>query len=254
MTRPHILIAAIILVAVICLAAGYWLAIPERKAIAPENGVGAAVISIRDTSSSQIYRVTGEYPQFDEASPDFNAAIANYVTKNLTQFESDSNANWQARLDTMPTGTKNTLPAQSFTFGASWTPEQINDRYLSIIVRLEYFNGGANETQLLKAFNYDVAAKKIMSLGDLFPNVPTYLQQISTLATQELTSSISDAAQEPLNTVSINMLKTGSAPTADNYSNFTFNDDVVTIYFSKYQVAAGVFGEQHVGIVRSTIQ
>jgi D-alanyl-lipoteichoic acid acyltransferase DltB (MBOAT superfamily) len=183
-------------------------------------------------------------------SSSFNAAIANYVSSNLAQFKTDSDANWQARIDTMPSGTKNLLPPQAFTFASNWTPAQINNQYISIIVRLDYFNGGANGTQLLQTFNYDVATGKIMTLADLFPNVPTYLQQISQLAIQELTSSMSDASN---GNAPADMIKEGAAPTADNYANFTFTDYIVTVYFPKYQVAPGSFGEQQIGITRSTI-
>ena len=239
-----------IIVAIVCFIAGYWLALPGQKVIAPEAGVPLSIVSIRDTSSSQAYRITGEYPQFRNVSSSFNAAIANYVTSNLAQFKTDSVANLQARIATMPSGTKNTLPAQAFTFASSWTPEQINDQYISIVVRLDYFNGGANGAQLLKTFNYNVTTGTVMTLADVFPNVPTYLQQISQLAVQELTNSENDASGGYAAT---DMIRQGAAPTADNYANFIFNDDVVTIYFPKYQVAPGSFGEQQVSIVRSTI-
>ena len=249
MDRKHLII--VVAIAIVCFVAGYWLATPAKKAIAPENGVAAHVISIRDTTSSQLYKITGEYPQFDAAASNVNVAIANYVSSALTQFKSDAVANQQAREATMPAGLKDALPPQSFYFTTNWEPEQINSRYISIIVRIEYFDGGANETQLLKTFNYDVTNKKIMSLADLFPNVPNYLSQIAQLSQQELTSSLTNASQGHL---ALDILKEGTAPTSDNYANFTFNDDVVSIYFPKYQVAPGVFGEQKTGIVRSTVR
>jgi hypothetical protein len=247
--NQHVLIIAA--VAVVCLAVGYFLALPGSKVVAPESGVQVSVVSIRDTTSSQLYKVTGEYPQFENASGSFNGAIADFVNSNLTQFKSDSVANQQAREATMPAGQKDTLPPQSFYFTSNWQPEQINSNYTSIIVRLDYFNGGANDTQLLKTFNYNVTTGKMMTLVDLFPGVPTYLQQVSQLAIQELTSSENDASNG--NAVG-SMIQQGAAPTASNYANFMFNDDVATIYFPKYQVAPGDFGEQTVTIVRSTIK
>lgn len=244
-------VIAIITVAIVCLAAGYWLALPTHKATAPEGGAIVSVVSVRDTASSQIWRATGEYPQFGNVSSSFNGAIAEFVNSNLAQFKQSSEENWQARLNTMPSGAKNTLPAQSFYFVSRWEPEQINNKYISVIVRINYFNGGANETQLLKTFDYDMAGGKAMALADLFPNVPTYLQQIAQLAQQELQSSLDTVSNGH---VAKDMLQAGTAPTADNYSNFTFNDDVVDLYFAKYQVAPGVFGEQKVGIVRLTVK
>jgi hypothetical protein len=48
--------------------------------------------------------------------------------------------------------------------------------------------------------------------------------------------------------------KEGTAPTAENYQNFTFTENILTIYFPKYSVAAGAFGELHVDIPRSEIK
>jgi hypothetical protein len=249
MDRKNIII--LIAVAIVCLAVGYWCALPGKKVVAPANGVQVNVISIKDASSSQIYKIEGEYPQFVNVSSSMNAAITDFVDTNLSQFKTSSQENWQARLDTMPTGTVNTLPAQSFYFSSSWEPEQINNRYVSVIVRIDYFNGGANGTQLLKTFNYDVATGHMLSLTDLFPGVTNALQQISKLAADQLTNSAQDTTNGK---APIDMIKAGTEPTADNYANFTFNDDVVTVYFPKYQAGPGYFGEQNVGITRSVIK
>ncbi len=244
-------ISMTIAIAVVCFVAGYWLALPGHRAVAPENGVQVNAISIRDASSSDIYVVTGEYPQFGNVSAAMNGEIAGFVDSNLSQFKASAAENWQARLDTMPTGTVNTLPPQSFYFSSSWEPEQINGRYVSAIVRIDYFDGGANDTELLKTFNYDVAGGRELSLTDLFPNVPDVLPQISQLAIEQLTDSEQSASN---GSAESDMIQSGAAPTADNYANFTFNDDVVTIYFPKYQVAPGAFGEQKVTIARSALQ
>ena len=80
-----------------------------------------------------------------------------------------------------------------------------------------------------------------MTLADLFPNVPTYLKQISKLAIQQLTSSENSNSD---GNAAIDMIQQGASPTPTNYANFTFNDDVVDIYFPKYQAGPGSFGEQ----------
>jgi hypothetical protein len=244
-------ITMMVAAAVICFAVGYWFALPGRKAIAPTNGVQVNVVSIADASSSQIYKVEGEYPQFASASSSMNAAIADFITTNLSQFKTSSQENWQARTDTVPTGTVDTLPAQSFSFSSSWEPQQINDHYISVIVRVDYYNGGANGTQLLKTFNYDVANGRMLSITDLFPGVTSSLQQISKLAIDQLTSSAQGTSGS---NAPIDMINTGAAPTAENYANFTFNNDTVTVYFPKYQAGPGYFGEQKVSFVRSAIK
>jgi hypothetical protein len=257
MTRQNI--AIMVAIAVLGVAAGYWLAAPG-KVITPDpgknsavqgSGEGVQVVSIRDTASSRLYRVTGEYPQFDGASSAFNAAVAHFITSNLGQFKIDAAANQKAREATMPAGSKDTLPPQSFYFTVQWQPEQVNEAFVSIVTRIEYYDGGANETQLLQTFNYDMAQKKTMTLAGLFPNVQNLLQKVAALSREVLTSSLNNSSNGK---VSIDILDEGTTPTAEHYANFTFNDDVVNIYFPKYQVAPGVFGEQKAVIVRSTIR
>ena len=85
-------------VAVVFFGVGYWVALPSKKAMAPANGVQVNVVSIADASSSQIYKIEGEYPQFVNASSSMNADIANFVETNLSQFKTSSQENWQARL------------------------------------------------------------------------------------------------------------------------------------------------------------
>jgi hypothetical protein len=249
MDRKNIVI--LVATAIVCLTAGYWFALPRNKAVAPTSGVPVNIVSIADASSSQIYKVEGEYPQFANASSSMNAAIADFVNTNLSQFKTSSQENWQARLDTMPTGTANTLPAQSFYFSSSWEPGQINDHYISVIVRIDYFNGGANGTQLLKTFNYDVSGERMLLLTDLFPGVTSSLQQISKIAIEQLTSSAQSASA---GNAPVDMIESGATSTADNYANFMFNDDTVTVYFPKYQAGPGYFGEQKVSFVRSAIK
>lgn len=50
------------------------------------------------------------------------------------------------------------------------------------------------------------------------------------------------------------MLEEGTAPTLENYKNFTFNQDSLTIYFQKYQVAPGASGSQKVVLYRSELK
>ncbi len=264
-------ISVVIAALIVGIFAGYFLALPGGQVVAPrsggmmgtsqavtgspsapqaENAIDVAMVSVRDTSN-QLYKISGEYPQFGTASPAFNESIANFVNGDIATFKSSSAANIAARQATMSSGTKNTIPPQSFTFMTSWEPTQINDRYISITVRTSYYDGGANGSEDVKTFNYDIQNGKILGLGDLFPNVTNYLGKIAAIAQAELKNSVIDASQS---IAQMDMLKQGTAPTSGNYANFTFDDDTVTFYFSKYQVAPGSYGEQKAVIVRQTVK
>ncbi len=209
------------------------------------------VVSVHDTSNP-LYRIDVEYPEISAAPVEWNASIKTFIDGKIAEFEKNSNDNWKARQDTAPANAPVPAPqGEPFYLKISWSPEQLNAHYLSFIIRLEAFEGGANERQELWTWNYDLEQHRDISLGDLFPNVPDYLTKIAKLSHDELLPQLQIASDD---NASQDMLNAGTAPTAENFQNFLFNDQIVTIYFPKYQVAPGVFGEQHVIIPRGSIQ
>ncbi len=85
-----------------------------------------------------------------------------------------------------------------------------------------------------------------MTLADLFLGVPDYLKKIANFAKQSLVGSLGQDDVE--------MIEAGTKPTNENFKNFVFNDDMVLLYFEKYQVAPGVAGEQKVFVPRESIK
>ena len=253
-------IVAACLVAVIAFFAGY--AVAPRQAEAPTTAtalLGAppdaiiipiSIVSIRETASSSP-TVTIEYPQFPSLSADLNSAIASSTLSRLAQFRTDEAANEAARLATAPPGTSDSaaVSPSAFSFITTWQPAQVNSAYVSFIERYDSFVGGANEDQESETFNYDVAAHRMVSLADLFPGVPDYLQQISAMAREQLTSSMNQASN---GSIPADMLDAATAPTADSFADFTFTDYEITIYFPKCDAAPCSFGEQSVTIPRNT--
>lgn len=210
-----------------------------------------SVISVKD-AGNKLYTINAEYPQFAGTPAAFNSEIADFVNGQITDFKKASVENWQARQDTMPAGEpKQEFPDQPFYFDSNWESEQLNQNYVSFVVRFSEYVGGANENQNLRTFNYDFANKREIALADIFPNVPDYLQKISDIVRSSLSSQL-DAASN--GHVATDILNQGTEPTEENFSNFVFNNNVVTFYFPKYQVAPGVFGEQYVPVLRTTVR
>jgi hypothetical protein len=234
----------ITLALVVVIAAVFWFSGPKQT-VTDSGSLQISIISMKD-SSNRLYAINVEYPQFANAPTSFNAEIADFVNDNIAEFKKISAENWQARQDTAPLGEpKQEFPDQPFYFTLSWEPEQLNQNYVSFVVRFYEYIGGANENQNLKAFNYDLKSGREVSLADLFPSVPDYLDKISDLVRSSLSSQLDAVSGGHVQT---DILNQGTEPTLDNFSNFVFNDGVVTFYFPKYQVAPGVFGEQYVSI------
>lgn len=210
------------------------------------------IVSVRD-NTNPLYTIAMEYPQFDMASDAFNGEIADWVNSELSDFKKNSADNWKGRQDTTPPGQKKeAYPSSPFTFAITWEAKQINENFISVIVRMDSYEGGAHGRQELKTFNYDVAGEKDVTLADLFPGNAGYLGKVSTYARERLIEDPTLSADGGGDIVA-NMISEGTAPTAENFSNFMFNDDVIDIYFPKYQVAPGVYGEQHVIMARRGI-
>ncbi len=246
MNRATVVIVGIV-VALAAFLAGY--ASAPRMANAPSSSppsalpadaasLPMAIVSITESASTSP-AVTVEYPQFPTLSTDFNSSIASSTLSRLADFRQAAAETMAAR---QATGDPSAvIPPSDYSFIASWQPAQSNSRYVSFIERYDSYTGGANENQDIQTFNYDLRSGREIALADLFPDAPDYLNEISSIARQELLSSLNEASN---GNVSMSMLDDGTAPTADNFADFTFYGYAVTFYFPKYAVAPGSFGEQ----------
>ena len=220
--------------------------IPTPQDIAVK-GVMMEVVALHD-DVNKAYRIDVEYPQFAGAMDGINRQIASYVNEGMDDFKAIIEENAKARKATMLIGQE--VPeyeVSPFTFVVTWEPKQINERYLSIILRVDAYEGGANARRELRTFNYDVVREKEIVLDDLFPGDVGYLGKVSRYAHDRLVETLGEING---NEVDENMVTQGTAPTRDNFRNFVFDESVIDLYFPKYQVAPGVAGEQHVVIPR----
>ena len=202
-----------------------------------------AVVTLPIQDRTPLYVIQVQYPAFPTSGLALNKEIAEYVTNRVAQFKQNAQDNWKARQDTLPANQRQNSPDQQFTFQITWDKAQVNKQYVSIVLHVGAYEGGASGLQELKTFNYDLVNKRNVQLADLFPGRPDYLSKLSAIARAQLAAHLRDAQQsEP----DMAMLNAGTTPTADNFSNFTFNENMLTIYFPKYQVAAGAAGEQQI--------
>ena len=206
-----------------------------------------SIVSVRDTSSTSP-QLDVEYPQFADLPPSANDAIASATLSRLDTFKEDVKETMAARA---ATGGGAVIATSSYSFTATWEPAQVNGRYISFIERYDSYSGGANENQEVQTFNFDVASGTPVTLADLFPDSADPLKLISALARSQLRASLMNASPgyDP-----DHMLNEGTAPTTDNFSNFTFDEYAITFYFPKYAVAPGAFGEQRAQIPLSSIR
>ncbi|MCX6716090.1 MAG: DUF3298 domain-containing protein [Candidatus Taylorbacteria bacterium] len=202
-----------------------------------------------DEQASSSPSVSVEYPQFPTLPEKFNQEIKSAVTSRLQEFRSIAKENTDAR---KATAAKNETPnASDFSFLARWEPVQVNNAYVSLIIRFDSYVGGANENQELQTFNFDIVNKQILALDGLFASSTDYLSVISTEARKQLLEKSKTISGD--NTPTETLID-GTVPKTENFKNFTFTENSIQIYFPKYSVAAGAFGEQQIVIPFSSIE
>jgi hypothetical protein len=192
---------------------------------------------------SYLLGVGGSYPQFDQADTDFNKKIADTVTKGISDFKISANEDYKARVVTGGDEFKKQFEQGDFyTYKVSTDLIQSNDNYISVLIRVEGYSGGAHGYHVASSYNYDVKNHKELSLTDFMT-----LKKASDESRKQLKEKFSKEE----NSVPEEFYIDGTDPSKpENFTVFTFLPKTVTLYFNEYQVAPYVFGEQRVEISR----
>lgn len=198
-----------------------------------------------------LFGIGGSYPQFAQADASFNKKIADTITAGVTDFKTSVNADYQARL-----ATGGDAFQKEFAEGGMYAYEvitdvvQSNDSYISTVIHVEGYSGGAHGFHGVMTFNYDVKNKRELHITDFGT-----LEDFSEFARNELKEKFLKDGNYDANVES--MMRSGTDPkNPENFQNFTFitvgdvedgsAEDTVTLYFGEYQVAPYVYGEQMV--------
>jgi hypothetical protein len=241
------------IIIIILAAALVWLVKNERASmeISAEKGLEMSISSISQTDN--FYNIQVEYPQFRDIAAAFNDQVSAFITGEIDTFKKNTKDNWDARIATTPPGqTVPENPAAPFDFIANWKPVQLNKEYLSFVINIYYFSGGAHGLNEVYAFNYDIVQKKELTINDFLGNSPQALQELSQIAAQQVTSQLQSSGVQ-IDDVLTQIVQQGTKPTLDNYHNFNFNYNSLTIYFQQYQVAPGYVGPVTITIFKNTL-
>ncbi|MBP6883928.1 MAG: DUF3298 domain-containing protein [Candidatus Pacebacteria bacterium] len=264
-------LVSVLIIALIAVG-GYFLLHSTSETITPPKTVEEEVVKIDQIIDKSLvvektYNTPDKYttfnvsyPQFKNASTEFNKKIEDVVNAGIAQQQKDAGDNWQARYDTQVKG--DNIPQfpkeiDKFYFDASWKPVQVNDKYISFIMTVSAYEGGAHGYEAQSSFNYNVEKEKEITLADLFPSDANYLKTISEFSRKDLTAQFrkrlevkTKADEQNFQDSILPMLTDGTTPTKENFAVFTFTLDEVTIYFSQYQVAPYSMGGSKVVIPR----
>jgi hypothetical protein len=254
-----------LLVTIIIIGVGVWFWQNRNPVSRPEpkNQQNQANESIKSevlASTSTIlqldtfYDIKANYPQFAGVDASFNKKIADLISQKIDTFKQDAKDYQEARKATAAPGEIiSDNPEEPFNFILDWSQTQLNDKYISFVITMYYFSGGAHGINETYAFNYDVAAQKEISIDDFLGKSSQNLQKLSQLAEQKVVSQI-QSGQASIDNFLMEMVKDGTKPTEDNYKNFNFNLSSLTIYFQQYQVAPGSQGPVTIVLSKSELE
>ena len=208
--------------------------------------------SIRESGS--FFCIRAEYPQFETAGSDFNQEITTLISGKIDSFKKESLDNWKTRLDTIPAGKPVPQnPEGPFTFIAWWQSTQLNTTYLSLVIKIYYFSGGAHGNEEIHAFNYDMLQKKKIRINNFFDSSQEALKKISEISAQDIISQLQSQGWKENDSLK-EMVNQGTAPVFENFRNFNFDPHSLTIYFQRYQVAPGAVGSLTVRVSRQMLE
>lgn len=119
------------------------------------------------------------------------------------------------------------------------------DHYQSFQFDITTYTGGAHGNTVSETMTFNMDSATPIMLADIFKPNSNYLKKLSEIARSSLNQEMPDADQQ--------MLNSGTTPTPENYSRWTFDNNNLVIHFDPYQVAPYAAGLQSVSIDLSTL-
>lgn len=186
--------------------------------------------------TSEYYTADIRYPAFSGFDI-VNDRIEKIITEKFGLFEKNAETSWnELNRERKSSGATDGTPL--FEFAVKCEPVINNKNYISAVINIYTYEGGAHGYTNLISVNYDKSQKKFISLLDI--EGWTY-ERASEVCRTDLRKQF--AAE----TDSI-WIDEGTTPKEENFSVFTFDGSVLTIYFEQYQLAPYAYGIQKVSI------
>lgn len=244
-------------IAIAVLAIGGGVAFWKYRDIALKNSADESYTSMSMEKTTLVFqdrqitdntaplRIAITYP-YVEGMVGFNAMAEAAANIQLGDFKKNSLENDQAIKEVDPEGYAK-YPRE-YTLDISYDQGLLTSDTVSAILRVANYTGGAHGAQYFVPLNYSVKDARPLTVADIFPNDPNYLQTISEFCTTELTKQIDERGGT--GAAAGSWITDGAGPVAENFQDFLLQDETVTFYFPQYQVAAYALGDFQVVMPR----
>jgi|GEM_PF-1043011 len=197
--------------------------------------------SIYDNMPEYKTEITASYPVFE----DFQAvgyfdAVNSHIKDILDPWFAYFMESAKASLKDIPADAPWTFQLQ-----ADYAAEYYNGNILSLSFTNYTFTGGAHGSTISETYNYDLANKKEIILGDIFKPGSDYLKFLSDYCFEDIKRQNTLMGMDSLD----DMIKPGVDPSVpENFGRFLLAGDSLIIRFDQYQVGPGAAGSYDVRI------
>lgn len=115
--------------------------------------------------------------------------------------------------------------------------------YISIVLYISYFAGGAHPNYEIKTINYNKNTNKFIDIDDLINRDKDILNKLSIYSREYFSNN--DMFNDK---VVFDMMIDGTKSIKDNYKYFNITRDGLIIYFNRYQIAPYYYGDYSITI------
>lgn len=115
--------------------------------------------------------------------------------------------------------------------------------YISIVLYISYFTGGAHPTYEIITINYNTKNNKLITIDNLMNKDKNILNKLS-IYTRKYFSSNNMFKEKNI----YNMMLEGTKSIKDNYKYFNITSDGLVVYFNRYQIAPYYYGDYSITI------
>jgi hypothetical protein len=208
--------------------------------------VAPFVYNVSDHHVDTYTRTDVDYPHFSGELEVLNKPIEELIAGGIREHDKASAENWKARVETAdPKGSIPEVPATAelFPYHATWSLTQFDTDRVSVLVEYDEFSGGAHGSAGVATFNYDMKQHRVITIGDVVPSQPAGLNKLSADVVKSLIDERKSGTQQAaLSPDELKWINEGAGPKLENFANFTIHGNIITFYFSDYQVGPHAIG------------
>ena len=188
----------------------------------------------RDESGSG-WTLRLDYPRLPSA-PAADAKIEAWIGAAVADFHSQSETNREAWA-ALASPEEKARPRPPHELLVDWRADSSGPRFISLVLHRYWWVGGAHGDDALLSINYDLGQERFLAIGDIVTGGGADpLARISALSRQALRQRFAGDPKLDL------WIAEGTAPTRENFADFSFDEDRLFIHFAKYQIGPGSLG------------